>query len=328
MKLKLASHSHYPKIGETDEQHKLRRAYHLFDRQKITQDQVLEVQQGTIRDIIEEQQKAGAEVVTDGQIRWNDPLSHLMKGLEGVEIGGLLRFFDTNFYFRQPKIVGPLLRKSSLLKDEVSFLKKVAKGETKAVLTGPYTLALLSRLETPAYKSQEEVAEVLTEILAEEVKELAEARVSHIQIEEPGYTLVQPNWGWAQKSLETLAQHKGKSKIWLTTYFGDSEPFYSKLQTLPVDVLGFDVTYSQKLLGRIQKEGTDKELALGLLDGRNTKLENPKEVAQALHSLDHVLKNGVCYVTTSCGLEYLPRDKAFKKLHLLEDIKREYQRGA
>ena len=52
------------------------------------------------------------------------------------------------------------------------------------------------------------------------------------------------------------------------------------------------------------------------------------EVAKALHSLDHVLKNGVCYVTTSCGLEYLPRDKAVKKLRLLGDIKREYQRGA
>jgi len=328
MKLKCASHSHTPKIGETDEQHKLRRAYHLFDRQKITQEQVLEAQQETIRESVEEQQKAGVDIVTDGQIRWNDPLSHLMKGLEGVEIGGLLRFFDTNFYFRQPKIVGPILRKSSLLKDEVLFLKKIAKGETKAVLTGPYTLALLSRIETSAYTSIEDVAQVLTEILAEEVKELAEARVSHIQIEEPGYGLVQPHWGWAERSMETLAKNKGKAKLWLTTYFGECIPFYSKLQTLSADVLGLDVTYSSKLLAHIQKEGTDKELALGLLDGRNTKLEDPKEVAKALHSLDQVLKNGVCYVTTSCGLEYLPRDKAFKKLRLLEDIKREYQRGA
>ncbi|MBI3019239.1 MAG: hypothetical protein HYY61_05040 [Deltaproteobacteria bacterium] len=328
MKLKCASHSHYPKIGETDEQHKLRRAYHLFDRQKITADQVLEAQKETIRDVIEEQQKAGVDIVTDGQIHWNDPLSYLMKGLEGVEIGGLLRFFDTNFYFRQRKIVGPLYRKSSLLKDEVSFLKKVAKEESKAVLTGPYTLALLSKIETPVYKSVEEAAQVLTEILAEEVEELAEARVSHIQIEEPGYTLVQPNWAWAQASLAALAEQKGKSKLWLTTYFGDVVPFYSKLQELPADVLGLDSTYSSKLLRHIQKEGSDKELALGLLDGRNTKLENPKEGAKALHSLDQVLKNGVCYVTTSCGLEYLPRDKAFKKLQLLEDIKHEYQRGA
>ncbi len=328
MKLKLANHSHYPKIGETDEQHKLRRAYHLFDRQKITADQVLEAQKETIQEVIQEQQKAGLDVVTDGLIRWNDPLSHVMKGLEGVEIGGLLRFFDTNFYFRQPKIVGPLLRKSSLLKDEVSFLKKVAKGESKVVLTGPYTLALLSRIETPAYKSLEEVAEVLTEILAEEVKELAEARISHIQIEEPGYALVQPDWNWAQKSLATLASNKGKAKLWLTTYFGDAVPLYGKLQELPVDVVGLDGTYSPKLLAHIQKEGSDKELALGWVDGRNTKLENSKEVAKALHALDRVLKDGVCYVTTSCGLEYLPRDKAFKKLQLLEDIKREYQRGA
>ena len=328
MKLKSANHSHYPKIGETDEQHKLRQAYHLFDRKKISTFQVVKVQQDVTREAIEEQEKAHLDVVTDGLILWNDPISHIMKNLEGAKIGGLLRFFDTNFYFRQPEITGPILRKSSLLKEEAAFLKRhTAKGETKVVLTGPYTLAVLSKISTPAYKTSREVAQALAQVLAEEIKDLADSGINHIQIDEPGFFLQRPDWKWLSGLFEKLCSQKGKAKIWLTTYFGDVAPLYARLQELPVDVLGVDVTYSPTLLDLIRKEGSQKDLALGFLDGRNTKLENLKEVVHELKSLEKkVAQDKTVYVTTSCGLEYLPQDKAIKKLKLLEEINHAYSR--
>ena len=326
MELVIANHSYYPRIGDTEEQHKLRKAYHLFDRKKIDQERLQKVQKETISDIIREQESSQLDVVTDGLILWNDPVSHLLRKVEGVEIKGLLRFFDTNFYFRQPVIHGKLQRVSSLLKEEASFLKKVTKKKTKVVLTGPWTLALLSKCETPLYKNREEIADALALILEEEIKELSSLGVDYIQIDEPGYLFVEPDWDWASQTLKNLAKHKGKAQIGLMTYFGDAKPLYAKLQKLPVDFLGLDCTYSPKLVDHIKKEGSDKDLSLGLLDGRNTKLEDPKEVGKILKSLSS-LKGKTVYLTTSCGLEYLPRNRALDKLKILKAIKDGFKKG-
>ena len=57
-----------------------------------------------VDEIIHEQEEAGLDFVTDGQVSWADPVSHLLAPLDGVRTDGLLRFLDTNFYFRQPVI--------------------------------------------------------------------------------------------------------------------------------------------------------------------------------------------------------------------------------
>lgn len=245
-----------------------------------------------------------------------------MRSLDGVEIGGLLRFFDTNFYFRQPQIVGDLSFRESCFKSDLLFLKRETDAAIKLVLTGPYTLALLSRIATPRYRSTEEVAEALTDILIEELKALQDIGIPYIQIEEPGYLLTPPNWNWASSLVKRLSSHQPHSKWILATYFGDAAPYYSQLQNFSVDILSFDTTYSPRILERIRKEGCGCGVQLGLLDGRNTKLENPNEGIDVLRSLEGKLDRLI--LTTSCGLEYLSRDRASDKLRLLQDMKDAY----
>jgi len=328
VKLKVVSHSHYPKIGESDAQLRLRRAFHAFDRKKIDLNELKKVQKEAIQTVIKEQTDNDLDVVTDGLILWNDPISPFMRHLEGVEIHGLLRFFDTNFYFRQPVITGRLKRKSSGLKEEISFLVRTAATETKAVLTGPYTLALLSKIETDIYKNVRDVVLALTPLVAEEIKTLAGTGVSQIQIEEPGYFLTRPDWACVREGFEMLAAQKGKAQIGLVTYFGDAAPLYGELQKFSADFIGLDCTYGFRLFDRIRKEGSRKDLLLGLLDGRNTKLEDPKAVLGILRDLGRFLPQKTIYATTSCGLEFLPRNRAFDKLGILKAIKHGYSEGA
>ncbi len=319
----ISNHSHYPRVGDQKDQLKLRKAYHQYDHKKIDHKKLKRVEEETIRDIIKEQERAELDIVTDGLIRWNDPVSYFMKRLEGVEIGGLLRFFDTNFYFRQPQIIGKLSLKEPCFKKDLLFLRAETDADIKLVLTGPYTLALLSNIATPHYKSVEEVSEALTELLVEEFEAIKHIGIPYIQIEEPGYLLSPPNWKWASSLLRKLSLHQGNSKLILATYFGDAAPYYSELQNLPVDILGLDVTYSDGLLEQIRRGGGKKGIQLGLLDGRNTKLESPDEVSSILHSLEKTLERLI--LTTSCGLEYLSRDRASDKLNLLQEIKYAYQ---
>jgi 5-methyltetrahydropteroyltriglutamate--homocysteine methyltransferase len=63
-------------------------------------------------------------------------------------------------------------------------------------------------------------------------------------------------------------------------------------------------------------------LGLGLLDGRNTKLEDVDEVVRTLDRLLPQLRSQECYLNPSCGLEYLPRDRALRKLQRLVEIRK------
>src|SRR5437879_6269455 len=125
MNLILSSTGSYPRIGDSPDLQILRRTIASVDRNERTPSDLADAEAEMIRRAIEEQVRAGLELVTDGLIKWNDPISHLAGKLAGVKIKGLLRFFDTNFYFRQPELTARPERKGTLLVEEFAFALNV-----------------------------------------------------------------------------------------------------------------------------------------------------------------------------------------------------------
>lgn len=313
MELLTASTGSYPRIGDRLEQQHHRQAYAKRERDEISKEEFELVQDEVTRGVIEEQVRAGLDIVTDGQVRWYDPISHIARGVEGCEINGLLRFFDTNFYFRQPVIKSKLVRRGPILKQEFTFAKRISRKPVKPVVTGPYTLAKLSINRHGG--SFQSILSEFAEVVSQEVKELAGAGAGLIQIDEPAILKHQEDFQVFERAVEKVATEKNGARLALYTYFGDAAPLYEKLVKLPVDILGFDFTYSPKLQGVIARSGCDKELGLGLIDGRNTRLEKEKEVLDALKTILPAVESKRVYLNTSCGLgDYLPREIAFKKL--------------
>ena len=118
MELILSSAGSYPRIGETPEAQRHRRAYAQHERGEISAAEWQAVEDEVAQQVVREQAATGLDIVTDGQVRWYDPISHLARHLDGVEINGLLRYFDTNFYFRQPVVSGRLRRRQPVLRRE------------------------------------------------------------------------------------------------------------------------------------------------------------------------------------------------------------------
>ena len=110
MALITASAGSYPRIGEAAAAQRHRRAYGQRERGEISEAEWRQVEDEVATEVVREQTATGVEVVTDGQVRWYDPISHLPRHWEGVTINGLLRFFDTNFYIRQPVVSSRLAR--------------------------------------------------------------------------------------------------------------------------------------------------------------------------------------------------------------------------
>ena len=319
MEILTASAGSYPRIGDSPEQQRHRQAYAKRERGDVSEEKFERVQDEVTREVIEEQVKAGLDVITDGQVRWYDPISHFARKLEGCEVDGLLRFFDTNFYFRQPVVKGKLVRREPILKREFIFAKKVSPKPVKPVLTGPYTLAKLSinRLDVGFQSVVGEFAEVI----AQEVSDLVSAGAELIQIDEPAILKNSGDFQIFKEAIKKLAAEKGGVRLALYTYFGDAASLCGKLLKLPVDVLGLDFTYSPKLADVITNSGCEKDLGLGLINGRNTRLERKQEVLKVLKRILPTIGSERVYLNPSCGLgDYLPREIAFKKLQNMVTI--------
>jgi len=321
MELKLCNHSSYPRIGDDAEHQLLRRTIAERDRGEKTDQAVRAAEDRMTELALAEQQEAGLDLVTDGQIRWSDPISHLAGKLAGVRINGLLRFFDTNFYFRQPVVQGKLERTGPLLLEEFNFAQGKSTRPVKVVLTGPYTLARHSIEENGGAGGFDKMLEGYTAALAAEVAALAGAGASMIQVEEPALLKHPYDFPRLERSITALAMSKASAQLALVLYFGDPGPLYDHLQTLPVDLLGFDFTYSPRLVDRVASNGTARPLVLGLVDGRNTRLEDPAVLARQLEKLALSAGLNSAYLSPSCGLEYLPRDRAQQKLEHLAVIR-------
>jgi 5-methyltetrahydropteroyltriglutamate--homocysteine methyltransferase len=325
MKLFTTNAGSYPRIGDTPDKQVLRRTITQWEKKERSGEDLAAAEEEMTKLAISEQVEAGLDLVTDGQIRWYDPLSHIAGKLEGIKIDGLLRFFDTNFYYRQPVVSGEIKRKKAILLDDYRFAQSISSKPVKPVITGPYTLAKLSIVENGRYKSVDRLVEDYAVALAEEVEALAIAGATIIQIDEPAILKSKEDIDLFLSALRLLVNVKGNAELALYTYFGDAAWLYKTLQELPVDIIGIDFTYNPKLVSMIAHDGSSKVLGLGLIDGRNTKLEEEGEVRRDLDLLLPAMKEESCYLNPSCGLEYLPRGRAFMKLKNLARIAANYK---
>lgn len=308
----------YPRTGDRPEQQKLRRALAQRDRGEISEGDLHRVQDDVTREVISEQCRSGIDLVTDGQIRWQDAQTYFAGRLEGVRITGLLRYFDTNTYFRQPVIEEAIRWKNPVTVEDYKFAAGASERPVKPVLTGPYTLAKLSH--DKHYGNEETLTADYARALAEEVSALEAAGADLIQIDEPAILWWPDQFPLLEKGIAQLAKGKGKSRLALYTYFRGAGKILSRLSELPVEILGIDLVEGKNDIEAIEKSPPAKTLALGILNGRNTKLEDEVKTASLVRRLWKASGSGEMFVNPSCGLEFLPRETAFKKLELLSRI--------
>jgi 5-methyltetrahydropteroyltriglutamate--homocysteine methyltransferase len=335
----LSSTGSFPRAGETPELQILRDTLALIARGERTAADLTDAENEMTRCALEEQARAGVEVFTDGQIRWSDPISHLAGKLAGVKLGGPQPYFDTGVEYRQPVLTARPTRVEPLVVEEFRFARnalgrlpthsdKAGRMVLKAVLTGPYTLARLSAAEDAAMQPLEARALAFAEALAAETVALGDAGAEFIQVDEPAILRHPEDWAMFESGIELLARARQQAtrgsrrpQLALYVYFGDAALLYHKLSMLPVDVLGLDFTVNPKFFEQVATEGSPIPLALGLLDGRSATLEDPIIVAKQVERVLHRMGGARAYLGPSCGLEFLPRDTAIAKLHLLPRIR-------
>ncbi|MFN2489807.1 MAG: hypothetical protein ABR529_08745 [Actinomycetota bacterium] len=305
----------YPKPPDEGEPFVVRRTLHALERGTARVDDVRRAQDDSARALIREQEEAGVDIVTDGHARWDDILTPFARHMAGFEIGGLLRWFDNNVYYRRPVCIDAIEWRGPASVDAFTFARSVAERPVKAVVPGPVTFARLSVDEH--YGDHARFVLAIARVLAQEIFELEAAGARHVQIDEPALLGAPEDLELAAKALEIMVAELGSAETTLATYFGDAKRLGADIFGLSADWFGLDLVAGPENAELISRAPQGTNIQAGIVDARNTKLEPMEDLARTIEELGDIVGHASLRVGPSAGLEFLPREKARAKLHRL-----------
>ena len=301
----------YPKIGPGAKAPSLRAAKSKLDRGEIDLEELHRIEDEVTKEVLEDQARTGLDLVTDGHIRWDDPQTYFASGIGGFAINGLIRYFDSNTYFRHPMAEGPLHWNGPITVEDYRFATAAIQAPVKAVITGPYTLARLS--QRPHYPHLRDMVMDLARILNQEARALADAGAPVVQFDEPAILTHKDDFPLFREAMDLLVDGV-ETETALYTYFGDISGMAGDYLKLPFDILGIDFATGPRNFELIEGFPEDKVLGLGIVDARNTRMESAEEIVESIRRVSGFVSVERLHVSPSCGLEFLPRRDAYDKL--------------
>ncbi|CAI49927.1 5-methyltetrahydropteroyltriglutamate--homocysteine S-methyltransferase (methionine synthase II) [Natronomonas pharaonis DSM 2160] len=278
-------------------------------------DAIVDAYERARADVLEWQTDAGIDRVVEGQLRWDDMLAHPLCVHDSVETRGIVRYYDNNNFYREP-VVQDALTPDGDVADEIA----AADGVNQAVLPGPYSLSELATDEH--YGDDAAFLDAVADFLAAEAGALPD--VETLFLLEPSLVTDAPDDGADERASEAIdaVADAVDAEVVVHTYWGSiPEKPYAHLMDADIDAIGFDfVTDHEGSVYNIQEYGTKDSIALGVVDGQNTLVETPEEIAERVEWVEEqvpVSEFEQLYVTSNTELFYLPTNKAEAKLNAL-----------
>jgi 5-methyltetrahydropteroyltriglutamate--homocysteine S-methyltransferase len=326
----------YPRIGEKRE---LKKANEAFWAGKISESDLLKEAQNIRLHNWKLQQNAGVDLipsndfslydqVLDASVSFNaipnryEPVKTktelelyfaLARGYQkdGIDITAMemTKWFDTNYHYIVPEFTKNQtfsLRKNSAL---AYFNEAKANGiHTKPVLIGAITYLLLGKEKEEGFHRLD-LLENLLPVYKQILKELSDAGVDWIQIDEPflSLDLTERAKEAYQKVYTELANEFPKLKFIITTYFNELKDNAELAISLPVAALHIDLVRGEQQLDSIlEKFPAGKILSLGVVDGRNIWKNNFEKSLSLIKKAQEKLGKERVWVATSCSLLHSP----------------------
>jgi 5-methyltetrahydropteroyltriglutamate--homocysteine methyltransferase len=274
---------------------------------------------------IRDMERAGIDIITDGEMRRESYSNHFATALEGVDIDRPATITGrAGKPVRVPRIVGPIRRRHPVEVRDVEFLRANTDRTIKITLPGPFTMSRQARNEF--YADDEEVALEFAAAVNQEARDLKAAGADVIQIDEPWieaapelaarYALLAIDRAFAgipgPKALHMcfgyaqLVHDKSKGR------YGFLEP----LADSTVDQISIEAAQPRLDLG-VLGSMSRQTIILGVLDLGTSAVETAEEVATRIRQgLEHVPAERLI-AAPDCGMKYLARDVAFHKLRAL-----------
>jgi 5-methyltetrahydropteroyltriglutamate--homocysteine methyltransferase len=283
-----------------------------------------EAQDDATRLAVGDMERAGIDVISDGEMRRESYSNRFATALEGVDLDDPGVALDrTGHESPVPRVVGPIRRARPVEVRDVEFLRSIADRRIKITVPGPFTMT--QQAQNDHYADDRSLALAYAEAVNEELHDLKAAGADVVQIDEP-YLQARPEPAreYAIEAIDHALEGIGGDTV-LHTCFGyahvvkDKPPGYPFLRELN-DCAATHLSLEAAQPGldpEVLREVPDKTIVLGVLDLGAEEVETPEVVAARIRRALEVVPPERLVVAPDCGMKYLPRERAFRKLEAM-----------
>jgi 5-methyltetrahydropteroyltriglutamate--homocysteine methyltransferase len=283
-----------------------------------------EAQDDATRLAILDQERAGLDVITDGEMRRESYSNRFATALDGVDIDNPGSALDRSGHPNPvPRVVGPVSRKHPVQVRDMQFLKAHTSRTTKMTVPGPFTMS--QQAQDDHYGDPAALGMAYADAVREEILDLFAAGADVVQIDEP-YMQARPEPARAY-GLEALKRATDgiDGTIAVHICFGyaaiihdrpEAYSFLPELTAAEVDQVSIETAQSGLDLAVLDAL-PDKTIILGVLDLSTEQVETPEVVAERIARAFPYAGPARLIAAPDCGMKYLPRDAAYGKLEAL-----------
>jgi 5-methyltetrahydropteroyltriglutamate--homocysteine methyltransferase len=297
-----------------------------------------QAQDDATRLAIRDQERAGLDILTDGEMRRESYSNRFATALDGLDLDNPGKVISRSGHeVLVPRITGKIRRKHAVQVRDIQFLRANTDRLIKITVPGPFTMT--QQAVDEFYKDEKAVALDYAAAVNEEIKDLFAAGADYVQIDEP----------WMQSSPDKAraygvdALNRALDGVRGTTIvhicFGyaalvagrpEGYSFLPELEQTSVNQVSIETAQS-KLDCSVLTKLPGKTILLGVLDLSTHDVESPEKVAERIRRALPFVSPDRLIIAPDCGLKYLPREVAFGKMKAMADgakiVRAELQRG-
>jgi len=283
-----------------------------------------EAQDDATRLAVQDMERAGIDVVTDGEMRRESYSNRFATALAGVDLDNPGAALDrTGHENPVPRVVGPIRRTRPVEVRDVQFLRSITDRRIKITVPGPFTMT--QQAQNDYYGDARILALAYAEAVNEELRDLKAAGADIVQIDEP-YLQARPEAAreYALQAIGRALDGIGGETV-LHTCFGYAHivhdrpggyPFLRELADCAATHLSLEAA-QPNLDPEVLRDVAEKTIVLGVLDLGSSEVETPEIVARRIRKALDVVPPERLVAAPDCGMKYLPRERAFRKLEAM-----------
>lgn|SRR5579872_189965 len=273
---------------------------------------------------IRQQERAGLDIITDGEMRRESYSNRFATALSGIDLDqpGKVIGRDGNANY-VPRVVGRIRRNGPVVVRDLKFLRANTDRPVKITVPGPFTMS--QQAWNDFYSTEEEMAFDYAAAVNGEIKDLFAAGADIVQLDEP----------WLEARSEKARQFgvaavnralegvQGTTALHICFGYAALVPgrpaaysFLAELADSPVQQISIETAQSSLDCSVLAKL-SGKTIILGVIDLSNHQPETAEIVAARVRRALPYVRAEQLVVAPDCGMKYLPADVAFEKMNAM-----------
>jgi 5-methyltetrahydropteroyltriglutamate--homocysteine methyltransferase len=297
-----------------------------YYQRRISAQHLTEIQEVAIKAAVKDQERAGIDIVSDGELRRDNDIDYFLARIPGVHIAQRAKSDYYDYY--EAEVTAPLPEedKSSLaLAADFEFTRQLTDRPVKFSFTGPFSLS--RRVTDKAYADPADLVRALARRLNAEARSLADAGADFLQIDEPFLAGYPEQAELAVEAVNIVTD--GVPATWALhvcygnryarpTWEGHYDFLFPAVLAARVDQLVLEFARKGlEDLRLIRQYAWPASLGLGVIDVKSPAVETPDLVAARIRRALEYIEPARLVINPDCGLRHLAPEVALRKLHAM-----------